>query len=77
MGLRGMNTLDAMNQAQVDLRHDWPTGRLVEEIREGTPRAITSRRGLGWPPRIVRVPAPDYGLIRVDYLLRVVFPRDV
>ncbi len=43
---RGMNTLDAMNQAQVDLRRDWPTERLVAEIREGTPRAMVAPAAL-------------------------------
>lgn len=74
---RGMNALDAMNQAQVDLRCDWSTDRLVAEVREGTPKAIAARRRVAWPARFVRVPAPDYGLIRVDYLLQVVFPRDM
>ncbi len=74
---RGMNTLDAMNQAQVDMRREWPLEKLLAEIREGTRQAIASRRGMWWPSKLVRVPAPDYGMIPVDYLLHVVFPRDM
>jgi len=74
---RGMNTLDAMNQAQVDLRRDWSIGELVAEVRDRTPQAIVSRGRMPLPTRLVRVPASDYGLIRVDYLLHVVFPRDM
>ncbi|MBI5946981.1 MAG: maleylpyruvate isomerase family mycothiol-dependent enzyme [Chloroflexi bacterium] len=74
---RGMNTLDAMNEAQVEMRREWSIEELVGEVRARTPEAIVSRRGMRWPARLVRVPAPDYGLIRVDYLLHVVFPRDM
>jgi uncharacterized protein (TIGR03083 family) len=74
---RRMNALDAMNQAQVDMRREWPVERLIAEVREGTTEAIEARRRLSPAAKIVRVPAPDYGLIRIDYLLHVVFPRDM
>ncbi|MDZ7726724.1 MAG: maleylpyruvate isomerase family mycothiol-dependent enzyme [Dehalococcoidia bacterium] len=74
---RGMNDLDAINQRQVDLRHEMGPAELITEVRDGTERAITARQRMKWPSRIVRLPAPDYGLIPMDYLLHVIFPRDM
>lgn len=74
---QGMNALDATNQSQVDLRRDWPAEKLIAEVRDGTTRAIAARRSMALATKLVRVPAPGYGLIRVDYLLRVIFPRDM
>lgn len=74
---QGMNMLDAMNQAQVDMRRGWSHETLIAEMRDRTPEAIAARRRLPFASRLIRVPAADYGFIPVDYLLHTVFPRDM
>lgn len=73
----GMSPLDEVNEAQVGMRRNWPVERIVGEIREGTPRAIASRRRMPWPARHLPVPVPDYGVMSMDRLLHVIYPRDM
>lgn len=73
----GLSGNDAANQAQVEMRRDRTTAELVAEVREGTPRAIASRVRMNPLARNIRLPVPGYGLMTLDHLLNVVFPRDM
>lgn len=74
---RGMSTLDALNQRQVDVRRDRTPAELIAEVREGTPKSIASRGRLNVIASNVRVPAPPVGLVGLGTLLHRIFPRDM
>lgn len=74
---RGMSTLDALNQHQVDIRRGRTPAELIAEIREGTPGAIASRGRLNAIARTIRVPAPPVGFVGLGTLLHRIFPRDM
>jgi uncharacterized protein (TIGR03083 family) len=74
---RGMSILDALNQAQVDMRRSRPVDEVVTELREGTRRSIASRLGLSWVAGQVRVPVSPVGLMPLRDLLFRIFPRDM
>lgn len=73
----GLSGNDAANQAQVEMRRDRSPAELVAEVRDGTPRSIASRVRMNPVARNIRIPVPGYGLMTVDHLLNVVFPRDM
>jgi uncharacterized protein (TIGR03083 family) len=74
---RGMSTLDALNQRQVEMRRAMSTEDLIAEVRDGTPRAIASRGRLNPVARRLRVPAPPVGWVGLGTLLHRIFPRDM
>lgn len=74
---RGMSTLDALNQAQVDRRRDLPIEQVIAELRDGTARSIVSRGRMTWPARRVPVPVPPVGLMPVGTLFDRIMPRDM
>lgn len=74
---RGMSTLDALNQRQVDMRKGRTPAELIAEVREGTPGAIASRGRLNAIARAIRVPAPPVGFVGLGTLLHRIFPRDM
>lgn len=74
---RGLYGNDAANQCDVDERRHLEPAAIIQEIREGTPRAIAARQRMGPVSRLLRVPVPDYGMMTFDYLLHVIFPRDM
>lgn len=74
---RGMSTLDALNQRQVDIRRERTPAELIAEVRDGTPKSIASRGRLNAIARNVRVPAPPVGLVGLGTLLHRIFPRDM
>ncbi|MBE0608973.1 MAG: maleylpyruvate isomerase family mycothiol-dependent enzyme [Dehalococcoidia bacterium] len=74
---RGMSMLDALNQRQVDIRRERTPAELIAEVRDGTPRSITSRGRLNVIARSIRVPAPPVGYVGLGTLLHRIFPRDM
>ena len=74
---KGMSTLDALNQAQVDRRRELPIEQVIAELRDSTPRSITSRGRMLWPTRRVPVPVPPVGWMPLGTLLDRIFPRDM
>jgi uncharacterized protein (TIGR03083 family) len=74
---RGMSTLDALNQRQVDIRRERPVEDLIAEVRDGTPKSIESRGRLNVIASNMRVPAPPVGLVGLGTLLHRIFPRDM
>jgi uncharacterized protein (TIGR03083 family) len=73
----GLSGNDAVNQAQVEMRHDRSPSELVAEVRDGTPRSIASRARMNPLARNIRLPVPGHGLMSLDHLLHVIFPRDM
>ncbi|HWH32698.1 MAG TPA: maleylpyruvate isomerase family mycothiol-dependent enzyme [Egibacteraceae bacterium] len=69
--------LDALNEAQVDERRDWPPEALLRAFRDLGPRAVEARRKLPAPLRAVRIPKPDGGRMSLAYLNDVIYPRDL
>jgi uncharacterized protein (TIGR03083 family) len=74
---KGMSTLDALNQAQVDRRRDLPIEQVIAELRDSTPRSIASRGRMWWPTRRAPVPVPPVGWMSLGGLLDRIFPRDM
>jgi uncharacterized protein (TIGR03083 family) len=74
---RGMAALDGMNQKQIEMRRDWPTGSLIAELREGTPRSIAARERLNFASARVPLPVAPVGLMSLKTLLLRIFPRDM
>jgi uncharacterized protein (TIGR03083 family) len=74
---RRMSALDSMNQKQVDMRREQPTGSLIAEIRDGTPRSIAARERLNFASARVLLPVPPVGLMPLKTLLLRIFPRDM
>ncbi len=74
---RGMSTLDALNQRQVDIRRERTPAELIAEVRDGTPQSIASRGRLNVIARSIRVPAPPVGYVGLGTLLHRIFPRDM
>ena len=76
--MRGMSSLDAMNQIQVDDRAARTPAELITEIHTVGARAIRTWRSLPLPLRMVPLPAPPPkgGLISIAYLADVIYLRD-
>ncbi len=74
---RGMSILDAVNQAQVDMRRSWPVDELIAELSDGTRRSISSRLRSNWVAGHVPVPVSPVGLMPLRDLLLRIFPRDM
>lgn len=74
---RGMSSLDAMNQKQVDMRRDRSPAELIREIREGTLRSIAARSRLNPLSARVPLPVPPAGMMRLRELLQRIFSRDM
>lgn len=74
---RGMIMLDALNQRHVDMRRGKTVEELIAEVRDGTPKALVSRRRLNAVARRVPIPAPQFGFVSLGTLLDRTFPRDM
>lgn len=74
----GMNMLDAMNQAQVDLRHQYTSEQLISEIRETTQRSLQGRDHLPAFVRSLVLPMPGFDQPKsLGYLFDVIYTRDM
>lgn len=75
---KGMSYLDAMNQAQVDLRHNRSPAELISEIRDAAELSLKGRDRI---PGFLRAPAlPMPGLDQprsLGYLFDVIYTRDM
>lgn len=76
---RGLSTLDALNQIQVDDRADRTPAELIAELRVVGPRAIRTCLHLPALARALPLPAPPPkgGLMSVAYLTDTILPRDL
>lgn len=75
---RGMNTLDAANQRQVDKRAAWTPAQLIAEMRDNSEASLIGRRRFPFLLRWMRVGAPGYdGLVSLGELIDSIFTRDM
>lgn len=76
---RGLSTLDALNQIQVDDRADRTPAELIAELRAVSPGAIRTCLHLPALVRALHLPAPPPkgGLMSVAYLTDTILPRDL
>lgn len=75
---KGMNTLDAANQRQVDKRAGWTAGQLIAEIRDHSDASIAGRQRFPVLLRWLRVRTPGYeGRISIGELIDNIFTRDM
>ncbi len=72
----GMPLLDALNQQMVDDRAAATPAEIIAEIRNAAPKAIKTRQRLPAALRVVRLPMPALGTVRIDYLTDMIYPRD-
>jgi uncharacterized protein (TIGR03083 family) len=74
----GMNFLDAMNQAQVDLRRSYTPAELIAEIRDATQRSLNGRDRIPAFLRALTLPIPGLDQPRsLGYLFDLIFTRDM
>ena len=74
----GMNILDAMNQAQVDLRRQYTTAQLIAEIRDMAQRSLRGRDRIPAFVRSLVLPIPGFDRPRsIGYLFDVIYTRDM
>ena len=74
----GMNMLDAMNQAQVDLRRDHTVDQLIVEIRDTAQPSLQGRDRLPGFVRSLVLPLPGFDEPRsLGYLFDVIYTRDM
>jgi uncharacterized protein (TIGR03083 family) len=74
----GMNMLDAMNQAQVDLRRQYTPGQLIAEIQDTTQRSLEGRNRLPAFVRSLVLPLPGLDQPRsLGYLFDLIYSRDM
>lgn len=75
---RGMNSLDAANQRQVDLRAGWALEQLIAEIRDNSEAAFIGRQRFPFFLRWVRVGAPGHeGRFSLGELIDSIYTRDM
>lgn len=75
---KGMNTLDAANQRQVDMRAGRTLAQLIAEMRDNAEAAFTGRQRFPFFLRWVRIPVPGFdGRISIGYLLDTIYTRDM
>jgi uncharacterized protein (TIGR03083 family) len=74
----GMNFLDAMNQAQVDLRRDNTPAELIAEIRDTAQRSLDGRDRIPAFVRTITLPLPGFDQSRsLGYLFDLIYSRDM
>jgi len=74
---RGMSILDAVNQAQVDMRRNRPVDEVIAELDAGTRRSIASRLRLNRVAGHMPVPVSPVGFMPLRELFLRIFPRDM
>ncbi len=75
---KGMNSLDAANQRQVDMRAQWPPTQLIAEMRDNSEASFVGRQRFPALLRWLRIRSPGYaGLISVGELIDNIFTRDM
>ncbi|MBK9125716.1 MAG: maleylpyruvate isomerase family mycothiol-dependent enzyme [Chloroflexi bacterium] len=75
---KGMNTLDAANQRQVDMRADRTLAELIAEMRENAEPSFAGRQRFPFFLRWVRMPVPGFdGRISIGYLIDTIYTRDM
>lgn len=75
---KGMNSLDAANQRQVDKRAAWTPGRVIAELRDNGEASLRGRRRFPALLRVIRLKAPGHdALFSVGYLIDTVYTRDM
>lgn len=75
---KGMNSLDAANQRQVDQRAGWTPAQLIAEIRDHAEASMAGRQRFPAPLRWFRVGVPGYeGTVSVGDLIDVIYTRDM
>lgn len=75
---RGMNSLDAANQRQVDKRAKWTPAQIIAEIRENSETSFIGRQRFPFLLRWLRVRTPGYeGLVSGAELFDNIFTRDM
>jgi uncharacterized protein (TIGR03083 family) len=75
---KGMNFLDAMNQAQVDLRRQYTVEQLLAEIRDTAQRSLQGRDRIFASIRSLVLPLPGFDQPRsLGYLFDVIYTRDM
>jgi uncharacterized protein (TIGR03083 family) len=75
---RDLCPLDAMNEAQIDDRRDWPSGRLIADFERLAPKAVRARRRV--PRMFRRLPLPRSMVVvgtTLSELLDVIYIRDM
>jgi uncharacterized protein (TIGR03083 family) len=74
----GMSILDAMNQAQVDLRRHRTPAELIAEIRDAAPRSLKGRDRIPAFLRALTLPLPGLDQPRsLGYLFDLIYTRDM
>jgi uncharacterized protein (TIGR03083 family) len=74
----GMNMLDAMNQAQVDLRRQYTVKQLIAEIRDTAQRSLQGRDRIPSFVRSLVLPIPGFDQPRsLGYLFDLIYTRDM
>lgn len=75
---KGMNSLDAANQRQVDQRAHWTPAQLIAEMRDNGEASFVGRQRFPALLRWLRIQPPGYaGLISVGELIDNIFTRDM
>ncbi len=75
---RGMNSLDAANQRQVDLRAERTSAELIAEIKTNSERSLQGRQRFPWLLRLMQVPVPGHdGRLSLGDLIDIIFTRDM
>lgn len=75
---KGMSVLDAMNQAQVDLRRGYTPTELIAEIRNAVTPSLEGRDRIPAFLRALTLPLPGFDQPRpLGYLFDLVYTRDM
>lgn len=75
---RGMNSLDAANQRQVDLRAGRTPAELIAEIKTNSERSLQGRQRFPWLLRFMPIPVPGHdGRLNLGELIDIIFTRDM
>lgn len=75
---KGMNSLDAANQRQVDLRATRTPAELITEMKTRSEASLAGRQRFPWLVRKIRTAVPGYHKpISLGELIDVIFTRDM
>lgn len=75
---KGMNSLDAANQRQVDLRAQRTPAELIAEIKTNSDRSLQGRQRFPWLVRFMPIPVPGHdGRLNLGELIDIIFTRDM
>lgn len=75
---KGMNSLDAANQRQVDLRAEDSLAQLIAEMRDNSEQSFARRQRFPLPLRWIRIGVPGFeGRISLGELIDNTFTRDM